>query len=282
MLAAVGGENTSLAWRIAFIFPGAALIICALFMYKFSDDSPRGNYVKLINAGLMTRKRATASAREGFGDPCTWLLAIQYGCCFGVELTVNNTMSTYFQERFDLDLVTAGAVASSFGLMNLFARAIGGLLSDTLNNKIGFSGRLWAQMICLLVEGSMLVVFSRMDVLEAAVPMLVLFSIGVQMSEGSSFGIVPYIRPNATGSVAGVVGDGGNKGAVCWGFIFKWGNMTDSDTLMVIGFIVLASALMTPFLFVKDQPGMFCNPRFSPVAGTAKDDAKKQEPQQNV
>ena len=113
-------------------------------------------------------------------------------------------MASYFYNRFDLTLVTAGAIgawpnlvvtrhflrsydnivlvslppscaqilppsllprtplASSFGLMNIFARAMGGLFSDFLNKRMGFAGRLWAQMICLAIEGTFLVVFSRM------------------------------------------------------------------------------------------------------------------------
>ena len=53
-------------------------------------------------------------------------------------------------------------------------------------------------------------------------PLLILFSVGVQMSEGSSFGIVPYIKPSATGTIAGVVGAGGNTGAVIWGLMFRF------------------------------------------------------------
>ena len=42
------------------------------------------------------------------------------------------------------------------------------------------------------------------------------------MSEGSTFGIVPYVKPKATGAIAGVVGAGGNTGAVCWGLMFRF------------------------------------------------------------
>ena len=73
----------------------------------------------------MKKKRSTQSARDGFCDPVTWMMALHYGCCFGVELTVNNMMASYFYNRFNLNLVTAGAIASCFGLMNLFARALG-------------------------------------------------------------------------------------------------------------------------------------------------------------
>ena len=48
------------------------------------------------------------------------------------------------QEQFGLDLTIAGVVGSLFGLMNLFARAIGGGASDALGKRFGMRGRVWA------------------------------------------------------------------------------------------------------------------------------------------
>ena len=48
----------------------------------------------------------------------------------------------------------------------------------------------------------------------AVVTLLFLFSVCVQAAEGLSFGIVPYISRPALGVVSGMVGAGGNGGAV--------------------------------------------------------------------
>jgi len=262
--ACLTGMSEYNAWRYAFIVPGGAALTCGICMILFSDDTPKGNISELVKANAIQKKSATSSAREGFGEIVTWVLALQYGACFGVELTVNNMMAGYFTTRFELDLVTAGAIASSFGLMNLFARAIGGWLSDNMNKKYGFRGRLGVQFGCLLYEGIMLFIFSRMDTIGGAIPMLIMFSVGVQASEGSTFGVVPYVKPSATGSVSGVVGAGGNIGAVCWGFIFLYrGSMPPQDCLMIISFIVIFSALITPFVFIPGQPGLFASPHLT-------------------
>lgn len=34
----------------------------------------------------------------------TWVLTILYGFCFGVELTVNNIVNSYFTDNFNLPL----------------------------------------------------------------------------------------------------------------------------------------------------------------------------------
>lgn len=49
-----------------------------------------------------------------------------YGFCFGIELTMNNILSPYFFDRWNLDLTTSGMLASIFGIINVYARAGGG------------------------------------------------------------------------------------------------------------------------------------------------------------
>lgn len=132
---------------------------------------------------------------------------------------------------------TAGMMASMFGLMNLFARALGGWTSDRLNEHLGMRGRIISLLMFMILQGMFLIVFSRMKTLVAAGIMLLFFSICVQASEGATFAIVPYICPERTGSVAGLVGAGGNAGGMIWVYMFK-SESTYQDVLMTIGFIV--------------------------------------------
>ena len=62
-----------------------------------------------------------------------------YGACFGIELTINNIAALYFMDYFDLGLKTAGLVAGLFGLMNIFARTLGGIIGDRFG-RTGASG----------------------------------------------------------------------------------------------------------------------------------------------
>ena len=62
----------------------------------------------------------------------SWLMFAQYAACFGVELTVNNVAAGYFSDEFGLSTSRAGMVAALFGLMNLFARSLGGIWSGEL------------------------------------------------------------------------------------------------------------------------------------------------------
>jgi len=245
------------------MFPAIFLGIMAISCFSLSADSPRGNFSDLVKAGTKKQVTATASAKGGFGEPMSWILAIQYACCFGVELTVNNSMVSYMVYRFGLGLVTAGTVAMCFGLQNLYARACGGIISDYMNKQYKVRGRLIVHMIILFFEGIMLIIFSRMDQLAPAIVVLVLFSCFVQGSEGATYAIVPYVNPESTGSVTGVVGAGGNFGAVMWGLIFLFSGWPPEDCFMCVGFIVCACALLTPLIFLKgDHDSVFgWNPR---------------------
>ena len=60
-----------------------------------------------------------------------------------------------------------------------------------------------------------------MTVLPVAIGTMIVFSLFVQMSEGATYSVVPFVNKKALGSVAGIVGAGGNMGAVAAGFLFR-------------------------------------------------------------
>lgn len=129
--------NAEMAWRTACIFPAILGLVTAICVVKFTDDCPKGNYSKLKKENQMKDISAALSLKEGAFNHNTWLLFIQYACCFGVEITMNNAAALYFSEKFDLSTEKAAAVASIFGWMNIFARGCGGFISDKMNARKG-------------------------------------------------------------------------------------------------------------------------------------------------
>jgi NNP family nitrate/nitrite transporter-like MFS transporter len=219
------------------------------------EDCPEGNYKELKKTGRMPEISAAASFRKGAVNFNTWLLYIQYGCCFGVELTMNNAAASYFVDEFGLTTATASAVASIFGFMNIFARGLGGWTSDKAMGKFGMKGRILTQMMFLLLEGGCIFIFAAMTELWSAILMLTIFSIFVQAGEGSMYGIVPYVDPAAPGAVSGIVGAGGPSGAVAFGFGFLFlSNIQHAYFLMASG--VIFSALLSLFINIKGHGGI--------------------------
>jgi NNP family nitrate/nitrite transporter-like MFS transporter len=54
--------------------------------------------------------------------------------------------------------------------------------------------------------------------------------------------VVPFVNRRALGAVAGIVGAGGNVGAVAAGFLFKTSSISWPQALMILGLLVLASS----------------------------------------
>ena len=251
------GVSEAAGWRVAMIVPGVVLFIMGIVYYLFTQDAPDGNYSDLRAAGKLPPATKERSASGSFllaaRDYRVWALFVVYAACFGVELTINNIAAIYYFDNFSLDLKTAGMIAALFGLMNLFARTLGGYFSDRFALKSGLSGRVRFLFIVLFCEGLALMLFSQMNVLILAVGSMIMFSLFVQMSEGATFGIVPFMNRKALGAVAGIVGAGGNAGAVAAGFLFKAESISYQQGLFYLGLAVIGASFCALLVRFSDE-----------------------------
>ena len=140
------------------------------------DDAPKGCYKDMKNNGTMADVSAVAFLYTGLLNFNTWLLFVQYPCCFGVELTIKTDTALYFKQEFKLTIETSAAIESIFGWMNIFARGCGGFASDKMNYMMGIKGHLIWQTICLLIEGGMVLIFANSKILSAPIFFIVVFS----------------------------------------------------------------------------------------------------------
>ncbi|MGO3699187.1 MULTISPECIES: MFS transporter [Halomonas] len=240
------GVNEALGWRLAMVVPGIVMFITGLGYWFLTQDAPDGNFSDLRARGELPEATGENSATQCFlaaaKDIRVWALFVVYGLCFGVELTINNIAAIYFFDKFDLTLAMAGMIAGLFGLMNIFARTLGGVFSDLFAKQGGLKGRVRWLFIALLCEGIALVAFSQMHILSLAIGIMLVFSLFVQMAEGATFGVVPFINKKALGAVAGIVGAGGNVGAVSAAFLFRSESLSYQQGLFYLGVTVLVLA----------------------------------------
>ncbi len=248
------GVGEVFGWRIAMVIPGAALLLVGVAYYFLTQDCPEGNYKDLRALGLMPPSSAVKGTfMEAARDHRVWALFVIYGACFGVELTINNIAALYYYDHFELNLATAGVIAGLYGLMNIFARTLGGVFGDKAGIKFGLKGRVMFLGSVLLCEGITLLWFSQMASLMLAVGAMMVFSLFVKMAQGATFSVVPFINRRALGSVAGIVGAGGNAGAVAFGFLFRSESLSTQSALMIIGIAVaLASVLVFAVRFSRE------------------------------
>ena len=243
------GFTDASSWRLSMVVVGCVIFVVGILYFFMTQDAPDGNYKDLRAQGKMEdKKKVTGSYFNAMKDYRVWILFLIYAACFGIELTVNNVAALYFFDYFDgLTMVTAGLIAASFGLMNIFARTLGGIFGDNFASLWGLKGRSFWLFIVLLGEGLALMLFSRMDVLFLAIPMLIVFSLFTQMSEGATYSVVPFVNKKALGAVAGIVGAGGNAGAVAAGFLFK-SEMAWNNAFLVIGMLVCCASVLALFV----------------------------------
>ncbi len=239
------GFVDAISWRLSMVSAGAVCFLTGIAYFFLTTDLPNGNFKRLKAEGELQASesgKGAGSFWKAARDYRVWALFLVYAACFGIELTINNIAAIYFTDYFSLGLKTAGLVAGLFGLMNIFARTLGGFISDRFVEKGGLRGRVHWLFFALFAEGIALIFFSQMRVLTLAIPAMIVFSLFVQMSEGATYSVVPFINKKALGSVAGIVGAGGNMGAVCAGFLFRMESISYPQALLILGFLVAGSA----------------------------------------
>jgi NNP family nitrate/nitrite transporter-like MFS transporter len=335
-------NNENVAWRLCFIVPLLLHIASGLFALT-GRDLPDGNYAELELSGAKQKTKGNVVVKVGASNINAWILTISYGFCFGVELTMSNVAALYFHEYHGMTLVLSGVFASIFGLVNIFARSLGGITSDWANKHFGMRGRIWAYWLWQTIEGVLCVLmgqitwkmraptfkgdeakitgwskvedtwhpfnttstaamsitacgarqvtlttamkdelpaaFSKMGVVVLTEPpapwgagdgcvsnsgtlatvvfIMFLFSIAVQMAEGLTFGIVPSVSRPALGIVSGMVGAGGNLGAVITSSIFFKGSFRSDEGIVWMGVTIIVVTASLFFVYFPDMGGMF-------------------------
>ena len=210
------------AWRYSMVIAGIVCFLMGIVYYFFTQDTPEGNFKDLKESGVsIEKKKDEVGFLEVLKDYRIWILFIVYAASFGIELTVYGTMDDYLQNTFQLERLTAGNIVLSFALMNIFARTLGGFFGDRFGKLKGLRGRVLFLSFILTLQGIMLVTFSLTTSLVVGFCFLILFSLSVQMAEGATFSVVPFINKKAIGSVSGIVGAGGNVGAFLAAFLLK-------------------------------------------------------------
>ena len=157
-------------------------------------------------------------------------------------------------------LKTAGMIAGVFGGMNLFARAIGGWIADQCGNRWGLDGRVKWLFIALFGEGIGLMLFAQATTLTVAIPLMITFAMFVKMSNGATYAVVPFINRRALGAVSGIVGAGGNAGAVALGFLFKSDAIDWHTALFIAGAAVTCVSFASFLITFRTEAGRETEP----------------------
>ena len=234
------GYTKGEAWRYAMILPGTMMLIVAALYYRYTKDTPEGNFRDMRHK-TETRGKTDWSVLADWRIGC---LALAYAMCFGMEITFDNVASLHFVDTFKLSQSSAGFWAGIFGFMNLFARAMGGFFSDKVGLRYGMRGKGFLLAGALLLEGVGLLFFAQAGTLVMAIVSMLSFALFLKMANGATYGLVPFINEKNVGLVSGVVGAGGNVGGMLFGFLFKSTHISYVQAFSIIGYVVIGVALV--------------------------------------
>lgn len=174
------------------------------------------------------------------------IINLSYFVTFGSELAVVSMLPLFFLDTFGLSQTTAGLLAGSFSFTNLFARPLGGLLSDKAGRK---------RSLVFLLSGLSIGYF-LMGQINASWPLsmavLLTFSCAMLVTSGNGavFAMVPLIKRRLTGQVAGMAGAYGNVGAVSFLTVLSF------VSPQLFFFVIATAAILTLsiVLFFFEEP----------------------------
>ena len=241
----MAGVSETMGWRAALMVPGVLMLVMAVVYYRYTQDCPEGNYSDMRAAGIPIeggKKGGWDSFKLAAVNHRVWLLFVTYGACFGIEIFIHNIAAIYYVDHFGFSVKSAGLAAGSFGLLALFARALGGWVSDKVALRGDLNSRVTLLFVMMIGEGAGLLWFANADGATFAVIAMLTFGLFTHMACGATYALVPFVDKRALGGVAGIIGAGGNVGAVAAGFLMK-GLGNTQQTLGVLGVAVGISAL---------------------------------------
>ncbi|WP_122902136.1 MFS transporter [Acinetobacter sp. B51(2017)] len=238
------GVEQAMGWRLALLVPGLMMVIVGIMYWKLTQDCPQGNFKALRENGVSVgsdKKGGTAILMAAARNYRVWILFGAYAACFGIEIFMHNIIAMYYVEHFQFGLKEAGLAAGIFGLLALFARALGGIVSDKVAISKGLDGRTKVLFGLILLEGIFLIAFAKVDSVILAILVMTIFALFTHMACGATYALVPFIDRDSLGGVAGIIGAGGNVGAVAAGFLLK-GMLDIQTTFMILGVLVVIAA----------------------------------------
>ncbi|THU96332.1 nitrate transporter [Dendrothele bispora CBS 962.96] len=201
----------------------------------------------------VNQKLTLALALGALSQPLTWLPTLAYMITFGYELAIDANLANVIFNLYQDDnfgQTKAGYLASTFGLLNIFTRPLGGWAGDKVYDQYGVSGKKYLMIACGFLQGAMSLAWGLYidstpnPSLGIFILLMVLCAIFCEAGNGANFALVPHCNPNSNGSMCGLVGAFGNVGGVIFALIFRFQTKPAGKAFWISGVFAMGVNLL--------------------------------------
>lgn len=168
-------------------------------------------------------------------DLRVWMVAVSYGLSFGLETALDAALPQLMYALFASPTFTAESAAfaaSTYGLLNLFFRPMGGVFSDMLYHKFrprgyGLRAKVTLMLVTNVFQGlfmlglGLYVDRSASPTLGVVMGFIVLMAATGFVANAAAYSVYGHLRPKNIGFCAGLIGNFGPLGGICYTLIFK-------------------------------------------------------------
>ena len=259
--------NPMLSWTTVYIMWTVLFIVYLMDVIKVTIHN-----LPKIKAGIQEKDKYSFANIGALNST--------YFATFGAELAIVSMLPMFFYQVFStllnsnggriVTLEMAGLIAGSFAVINLVARPLGGLISDKMGNRkktmlMYMSGIVVGFFLMAIIaqygpvdnatgESTLVPLYNTVTWLIISVLITMFASFFVQGAEGATFAMIPTIKKDMTGRIAGMAGAYGNVGAVVYLFLYTM--MDEKTFLYFLSAGALASLIYTTYA-LKEPKGAF-------------------------
>jgi MFS transporter, NNP family, nitrate/nitrite transporter len=259
--------NPMLSWTTVYIMWSVLFLVYLIDVIKVTKHN-----LPKIKGGIPEKDKYSFSSIGALNST--------YFANFGAELAIVSMLPMFFYQVFSsllnssggriVTLEMAGLIAGSFAIINLIARPLGGLLSDKMGNRkktmlFYMAGIVLGFFLMAIIakygpvdtstgETTLLPLYNTVTWLIISILITMFASFFVQGAEGATFAMIPTIKRDMTGRIAGMAGAYGNVGAVAYLFLYTM--MDEKTFLYILSAGAFVSLVYTAFA-LKEPKGAF-------------------------
>jgi len=198
------------------------------------------------------------SAKDILLNPLTWLPGLSYITSFGFELAIDANISHVIFDLYKsptFGQTKAGYIASTYGLLNIWTRPSGGIISDIIYRRYGVPGKKY-WMLFLGIAGGVISIslgtyidreldHGHKPSLVVVMVLIVFLAIFTEQGCGANYSLVPHCNPYSNGAMSGLVAAMGNVGGVIFAMVFRFEPLPLGKAFWICGIIciIINSAL---------------------------------------